>query len=156
MPDKKCPKCEETKDTSLFCKNKNNKDGLQRICRRCTAKQSKESYIKSPERYKNRVNKQVKKCSEYIDSYKQLNNCKKCGENRYWVLDFHHIDPNKKEWNIGNLKYTGKFTQIKKEIEKCVLLCKNCHYDFHYEEKNSNITIEQYLNTQVSPHAYTM
>ena len=156
MSNKKCPKCKETKDISLYSKNKNTKDRLQRICKSCTAKQSKKSYLKSPEKYKNRVNKQIKKCSDYVDSYKQLHSCKKCGEDRWWVLDFHHAESNTKDWNIGELKHTGKFTQIKKEIEKCVLLCKNCHYDFHYKERINNITIEQYLNTQVSPHAYTM
>ena len=146
MPDKKCPKCKETKDVNLFSKNKNKKDGLQRICKSCTTEQSRKSYLKSPERYKDRVIKQIQKGKDYVDSYKKDKTCIKCGESRWWILDFHHIDPNTKKENLSNLRSSGNFTQIKKEIDKCVLLCKNCHYDFHYEEKNNNITIEQYLN----------
>lgn len=31
------------------------------------------------------------------------------------------------------------------EIQKCILLCSNCHREFHYFEKENGITIEEYL-----------
>jgi len=35
---------------------------------------------------------------------------------------------------------------VLKEIEKCILLCSNCHREFHYFEKVNKITIQEYLN----------
>ncbi len=52
--------------------------------------------------------------------------CKCCGYDRcIWALDFHHLDPEEKEFSI-----TGKtisFERLKKEVDKCELVCSNCH-----------------------------
>jgi hypothetical protein len=142
---KKCSKCNIEKSLQEFSKNKNTNDGLQRNCKSCITIQSKKSYNKDSSRYKERVKTQVNKCTSYIEEYKSIHSCSKCGENRDWILDFHHINKNEKKYNIGDLKYSGSFNKIKNEILKCVLLCKNCHYDFHYLERTLNITIQNYL-----------
>ena len=46
------------------------------------------------------------------------------------ALDFHHIDPTKKEFAISKLK-AYSFYKLKPELDKCVLLCKNCHAEYH-------------------------
>jgi hypothetical protein len=143
---KNCPQCNIEKKIEEFSKNKNTKDGLQRICKLCIAVQSKKSYNKDSSKYKERVKIQVDKCISFIDNYKSTHSCNKCSENRNWVLDFHHIDKKEKEYNIGDLKYSGSLNKIKTEISKCVLLCKNCHYDFHHLERTLNISIKDYLN----------
>jgi 5-methylcytosine-specific restriction endonuclease McrA len=57
--------------------------------------------------------------------------CQKCGYNKCaGALDFHHTVPHKKDFTIsGN---AGKWENIKKELDKCVLLCKNCHAEQHF------------------------
>jgi len=93
-----------------------------------------------------RLNKQEqnKKIRQYINEYKSTCSCKKCGDNRPYVLDFHHVDPSEKEFDLGNAsKYS--MTKLKAEIEKCITLCRNCHSEFHYLEKEQNITVDQYL-----------
>ncbi len=57
--------------------------------------------------------------------------CKKCGYDKcVGALDFHHINPRDKDFTIsGN---AGKWENIKKELDKCELLCKNCHAEQHY------------------------
>lgn len=56
--------------------------------------------------------------------------CISCGyKNSIYALHFHHLDPNKKEFSI-----TGKsisWERIKSELDKCVLLCANCHAEVH-------------------------
>ena len=60
--------------------------------------------------------------------------CKKCGETRIWVLDFHHDDPSKKENMISKLM-NSNFPKAKEEAAKCDLLCSNCHRDFHFNHE---------------------
>jgi hypothetical protein len=59
--------------------------------------------------------------------------CVDCGECRpiSAIYDFHHKDPTLKDFSIG--KNTLKFESITKELDKCELLCSNCHRIRHYE-----------------------
>jgi len=43
------------------------------------------------------------------------------------VYDFHHLDESIKDFGIGSKGYTRSWDKIKKELEKCVMLCANCH-----------------------------
>ncbi len=43
------------------------------------------------------------------------------------VLDFHHVDPSTKEFSIGDKGYTRSWEKIKAELDKCILVCANCH-----------------------------
>lgn len=53
--------------------------------------------------------------------------CTKCGYNKnISAFEFHHLDPSQKDFNIGNAA-NKSWEVIKKEIQKCVLLCANCH-----------------------------
>ena len=81
----------------------------------------------------------------FIQEYKQNCSCSKCNDTRSYVLDFHHTDPTKKDFNIGDATKHG-LEKIKQELEKCVPLCRNCHSEFHYFEKENNLTIKDYLN----------
>jgi hypothetical protein len=82
---------------------------------------------------------------DFIHRYKQICGCQSCGEKRYWILDLHHIDPTKKEFDFFN--GVSRNRQIlKTEMRKCIVLCKNCHYDFHHQERKQKINLNQYLN----------
>ena len=53
--------------------------------------------------------------------------CEKCGYNKcVRALEFHHTDKNK-EFGIGAKGYTRSWEEVKKELDKCILLCSNCH-----------------------------
>lgn len=57
--------------------------------------------------------------------------CEKCGYNKYLgALEWHHLDPNVKEYAIGKRRGLKPET-LQKEIEKCSLLCANCHAEAH-------------------------
>lgn len=61
--------------------------------------------------------------------------CVKCGYNKYaGALDFHHLDPSKKDFTIAKRKNCSLET-IKPELDKCILLCRNCHAELHFEER---------------------
>jgi len=56
--------------------------------------------------------------------------CFTCGYSKCVAsLDFHHLDPSKKDFQIGGK--TISWERIKAEIQKCVLLCSNCHREVH-------------------------
>jgi hypothetical protein len=62
--------------------------------------------------------------------------CLECGEDRTPCLDIHHLDPSTKEIALGQVVNRGWSTErIKKEIEKCVVLCANCHRWEHHTQK---------------------
>ncbi len=64
--------------------------------------------------------------------------CIKCGYSKYpEVLEFHHKDPSTKEFNLGLNGLTRSWERTKKEIEKCDLLCANCHRERHVEERKN-------------------
>jgi hypothetical protein len=60
--------------------------------------------------------------------------CERCGYDKYpEVLEFHHKDPNEKDFSISGKSWS--FERLKKEVDKCILLCANCHRETHIEEK---------------------
>lgn len=50
------------------------------------------------------------------------------------VFDFHHLDPTGKDLQIGSLCVTKITELVKLELDKCVLLCSNCHRLRHYTD----------------------
>ena len=76
---------------------------------------------------KNRRNK----IREYVNERKEK--CLVCGESEKCCLDFHHIEPAEKSFNIRELiKKRTSLLVIQKEIDKCCVLCSNCHRTVHY------------------------
>lgn len=59
--------------------------------------------------------------------------CQICNYNKcYRSLDFHHLNPEEKDFNFGKVMAEPKaWTKIVNELKKCILLCKNCHMEVH-------------------------
>lgn len=54
--------------------------------------------------------------------------CQICGYNKYvGALDLHHVDPDKKSFSISSRGHSRSWEKVKKELNKCMLLCANCH-----------------------------
>jgi hypothetical protein len=59
--------------------------------------------------------------------------CKKCGYNKcIRALEFHHLDPNEKDFGISKC-LTKSISSLKEEVDKCILVCSNCHAEIHQE-----------------------
>ena len=72
----------------------------------------------------------------YLDLKKELK-CEKCGIDDFRVLDFHHKNPSDKEMEVSLLALRAASKEkILKEIEKCSVICANCHRIEHWEEKH--------------------
>jgi DNA-binding CsgD family transcriptional regulator len=60
--------------------------------------------------------------------------CEKCGYNKCIIaLEFHHMNPLEKDFNIGKNSMLA-WGKVKKELDKCILVCANCHREIHYEQ----------------------
>jgi hypothetical protein len=71
---------------------------------------------------------------KFYNQLKATLECAQCGENHPATLQFHHLDPQKKDFNLSEAVRQGYgFERIKREIAKCAVLCANCHAKLHYE-----------------------
>lgn len=61
--------------------------------------------------------------------------CVKCGYNKSCprAYHFHHRNPLEKEFDVSNRGRNKSFDKLKTEIDKCDLLCANCHAEVHDE-----------------------
>lgn len=54
--------------------------------------------------------------------------CQICGYAKYpGALDLHHLNPKEKEFGLGDKGYTRSWEKVRAELDKCVLVCSNCH-----------------------------
>lgn len=82
------------------------------------------------------VQKRRKKIKELAVEYKG-GCCEKCGYDKcIAALEFHHIDPNEKDFGIASKGYTRSWVKLKEELDKCIMVCANCHREIHYEIDN--------------------
>ena len=112
-----CDKCHQDLPLEDFHANRVKKDGKQQSCRKCLSKYTNERRVKTKLR-----------AIEYLG-----NKCFRCHETfHYAVYDFHHLDPSVKEFEWTRLKRQSWKT-ITSELDKCMLLCANCHRMIHVE-----------------------
>lgn len=140
-----CNVCKVEKPLEEFHKHKNLPQGRQRACKVCKASIDKKH---NKENLKGR-NKQRcgvrEKWRQIAREAKEIAGCAKCGETRWYMLDFHHKDRSKKDFNISEVAQNS-VTDLKREIKKCIVLCSNHHREFHHLEIRDKITLKQYLN----------
>ncbi len=94
-------------------------------------KKDKRTYAERADYLKKAVVKRRKKVREMAIAYKG-GVCSICGYDRCMgALEFHHPDPSQKDFSISMDGLTRSWDRVKKEIEKCVLICANCHREIH-------------------------
>lgn len=90
-------------------------------------------YYKNREERIERKDRRREETRRWLYLYKsQQCECAHCGEDRPPRLDFHH--PGEKERGIASMVVNGYSKQsIRDEIDRCIVLCANCHRIEHYE-----------------------
>lgn len=99
----------------------------QKAWKRQHYQQNKKSYADLQQRVRDGI-------KQFVLELKSGKECVRCGEDHIACLDFHHKDENKKEFGIADA-VTDKVSKkrILKEIQKCEILCANCHRKEHYK-----------------------
>jgi len=66
--------------------------------------------------------------------------CQRCGyKTCFRALSFHHKDPDKKDFGLSARGLTRSWEKIKNELDKCILVCANCHMELHSEITNRDL-----------------
>lgn len=84
-------------------------------------------YYNNKEVYIERAKATKKRVREYANIMKDK--CVLCGETEKVCLDFHHLKD--KGEGVNKLIQKCSLKRVKEEIEKCVVLCSNCHRKLH-------------------------
>lgn len=113
---KTCNRCNVQKNLNEFYTD-SSKSGYRYICKTCDKKRIK--------------NIQLQFKLQCLD-YKGGRFCTQCGYNEYvGALDFHHLDPSQKDFSIGMGKRKFDWDKTKNELDKCIVVCSNCHRKIH-------------------------
>lgn len=131
---KTCTVCRAEKTLAEFGKNKTKSDGLQSHCLSCGRERNKSWYAQNKEYQNEKTSKQSKARRElYVSRTRKIASsygCQLCKECDPVVLDFHHVRD--KKFHIADAVGTGvSWERIDQEIQKCVVLCANCHRRVH-------------------------
>lgn len=133
-----CVDCKIEKAKTDFAPSKSNLRGIQSRCKPCYATYQREYYrkrIATDDEYrerkktwrKERREKLAKLNGSKLREYLNTHPCVTCGEPDPIVLTFDHRDKETKLFNIGDKALRMKWEKILEEIEKCDVLCSNCH-----------------------------
>ena len=110
---KECSKCKQTKPLTEFYINS---EGYVRgECKSCFQLRNKTWRKEQLSLYR---------------KYKSSLCCERCGFSDHRALQFHHPNGDK-EWEVANLVRHRSFDNVMKEIQKCEVLCANCHMIEH-------------------------
>lgn len=129
---KNCNKCLIETNYTQFYQNQKAKDWHWWTCKKCIALLRKWQW----EVY-----------SRIILDVKDIYWCFQCDEKLPHRLSLHHINPKIKKFTISSAKYAWySFSTMRKEIEKCVVLCHNCHSDYHFYDNLKDKTVQSFLD----------
>lgn len=125
-----CSGCKASKPLTEFNTHTGKKDGYQSQCKDCNKKTAKEYYERNKVAHKATINKRnkenrarmLKQMLDYLD----IHPCIDCKETDPVVLEFDH--QRDKTYNISGMMRDGRpWISVLKEIEKCEVVCSNCH-----------------------------
>jgi hypothetical protein len=128
---KKCSKCSVEKQLTEFAFINKAAQKLHYQCNICRSDTAKKSYQKHK---KYVISKSIERGNikrDWFKEFKQQFQCCVCGESDTSCLDFHHLDPTKKDFEISDgYQRFGKKILVE-ELNKCACLCANCHRKYH-------------------------
>lgn len=128
MSTKFCSKGNHEVAIELFSKSSSKRDGLFVWCKPCMALYEKERYH-TGDRKRKEANKlkTLERNRDFIWNYLSEHPCIDCDNTDVRVLQFDHINPSEKVFNVSAMLWGYSQAMIQTEISKCVVRCSNCH-----------------------------
>jgi hypothetical protein len=126
---RRCGRCGELKPLDDFAWRRKEKGQRHNYCRPCHAAYHREHYLANKDRYVAQATARKKalylKHTRYLIEYFATHPCVDCGESDPVVLEFDHLGD--KEFDIGHALPNRSWQSILAKIEKCEVVCRNCH-----------------------------
>jgi hypothetical protein len=95
-------------------------------------------YARKKEQYKAKNDRRRREWAAWFKGLKTGIRCSQCGEAHPAVIDFHHTALGNKVRSISMMVHDGfAKAAILQEIEKCQVLCSNCHRRLHWEQEEA-------------------
>jgi hypothetical protein len=137
---KKCNKCTILKPLNEFYKDKRVSSNRKSHCISCVRAAEKQRYDDGGDKHLLKLKRRCRKNKIKSIEYKggRCVDCVKQGRDGVFLecaYSFHHTDPTEKEYIISRLMSRAFGKSITDELDKCVLLCLNCHSIRHYTGK---------------------
>ena len=127
-----CHKCEESKELDQFPINQTRVDGRSETCLVCKREYNRLHYKQNKQYYVDKAAQARVRLRELVRAKKLA--CIRCGESHVATLEFHHTDPEQKDFTISKaVQGNWSTSRILAEIEKCEVLCSNCHRKLHWD-----------------------
>lgn len=103
----------------------------------------RENYLQNKDVHREKQQKRRQDIRLLVESLKKP--CIICGESDIACIDYHHVDPTEKEFELGDVgKHKWSDKRIINEINKCVCLCSNHHRTLHYYGFSLDELIQKY------------
>lgn len=98
------------------------------------AKEGKTSHEINPGSYESQKKRGLERKIYFINKFGGC--CSKCGyKTNIAALEFHHVNPEEKEFQIDVRRFSNtSIDKLSKELDKCILVCANCHREIHNSE----------------------
>lgn len=131
-----------TYKVNKYCKHCSNKLTIENtskayksLCKTCYSQYMKQYYIKNPDKYNRHKDELVKnndkawmEKTNSVMLLRMSHGCIDCGELDPIVLEFDHRNPSTKKYKISDIRKTKvKIEDFISELEKCDVVCANCH-----------------------------
>lgn len=111
---KTCTDCKLEKEISDFYKSKSHSQGVMCYCKGCFNKRCQKRWIARKLKAITYKGSQCTDCMIHIDN------------SHYSIFEFHHLIPSEKDYDWTQLRMMT-WSKVLEELDKCVLLCANCH-----------------------------
>lgn len=137
---KTCLICQTPKPLSDFHKRSASSDGHQAVCKSCACARKREHYEDNKVAHRASVKARQMELNAFIDEQKN-HPCMDCGESYPpYVMDFDHRPDEIKLFGISKARNKGfSLEKIQVEIDKCDLICSNCHRERTFQRYGNRV-----------------
>jgi hypothetical protein len=130
---KRCPTCcgpDEKLPAEAFYRSASRSDGLSSQCRECHHAVQRRYHARNAKAERSRTRRRKRRLRDQnrasVLQYLQTHPCVDCGESDPVVLEFHHVRGEKHD-AVACMLRDHEWWRIAEEIDKCTVLCANCH-----------------------------
>ena len=136
--DKVCTKCRRLLPESAFPFKYKKLNLLHTHCNACQSPMRRASYEKRRDYYLGRISERQRELLVWLEELKSAAACSRCGFSHPAAIQFHHRNPLEKDVEISIAVRNGwGKTHLLRELEKCDILCANCHFILHWEQRRA-------------------